>query len=139
MSYARKQRAVIGMLLVVAFWPLVHRALVARYDLNPWKFFGFAMYCVPTLEPQIRLHVDYGGRIEALDPSPRHFARVRFEIEAFKHDRGIWGDLATPDRIAQALFDVLTRVEGLEVEVIDPYFDLETSRIAVRRPRYRYP
>lgn len=127
------------LLLLVAVWPLVHRMLVAKYDLNPWKFFGFAMYCVPTLEPQLRLYVDYGGRVEELDLSPPHLAPVRFEVEAFKHDRGILGNLATPERVAQALFDVLTRIEAVEVEVIDPYFDLETSRIAVRRPRFRYP
>lgn len=139
MSGGIKRRAILALLLVVALWPLLHRVLVARYDLNPWKFFGFAMYCVPTLEPQLRLHVDYGGRVEVLDVSQPDFARVRAEIEVYQHDRGVWGDLATPDRVAAAVFEVLTRPESVEVEVIDPYFDRETARIAAKRPRYRYP
>jgi hypothetical protein len=120
-------------------WPLVHRSLVAEYGLNPWKFFGFAMYCVPTLKPRVSLHVDYGGRIEKLELGGAHLAPLRFEIEKFGRERGVWGDLARPDRVAEALFEVLTRAKGVEIEVIDPYFDLDTAKIAVYRPRYRYP
>lgn len=139
MSIERKKRVVVVLLLVLACWPLVHRALVARYDLNPWKFFGFAMYCVPTLQPQVRLHVDYGGRLETLDDSAPHFAQLRSEVLRFKHQRGIWGDLATPERVAEALFEVLTQAKAVEVEVIDPHLDSKSATIAATRPRYRYP
>ena len=83
--------------------------------------------------------VDYGERVEALDLSAPHFARARFEVAAFVKRRGVWGRLATPESVADSLFEVLTRAESVEVEVIDPFFDLETSKIGVTRDRYTYP
>jgi hypothetical protein len=138
LSLPRKKRLVLVLLALVALWPLVHRGLVARYGLNPWKFFGFAMYCVPSLAPQFRVEVDYGERVEPLDLTAPHFARARFEVAAFVQQRAVWGRLATPERVAEALFEVLTRVESVEIEVIDPYFDLDTSKVAVERERHRY-
>ena len=31
-----------------ALWPIGHAALVARYDVDPWKLAGWAMYTRPT-------------------------------------------------------------------------------------------
>ena len=47
MSPRAKARVVGTLLLLVAVWPLAHRQLVVRFDVNPWKLYGFAMYCTP--------------------------------------------------------------------------------------------
>ncbi len=47
MSYRAKQRVVAGALVVLALWPLAHVALVRALDLNPWNWFGWAMYTTP--------------------------------------------------------------------------------------------
>jgi hypothetical protein len=139
LSIQRKKKLLVLLLAIVTLWPLVHRRLVAEYGLNPWKFFGFAMYCVPSLTPQVRLHVDYGERVEKLDVGARHFAKLRFELASFVQDRSMWGRLARPDEVGEAVLEVLTSIEGVEVEVIDAFFDLETAKIAVERTRYAYP
>jgi hypothetical protein len=139
LTVGRKKGLLVLLLAIVFAWPLCHRVLVAQYGLNPWKYFGFAMYCVPSITPQVRVHVDYGERVERLDVSARHFARLRFELASFVQDRSMWGRLARPDRVGEAVLEVLTRVEGVEVEVIDPFFDLDTAKIAVDRTRYAYP
>jgi len=43
-----KRRLALALLAFVAAWPLVHRALVARFELDPWKHAGFAMYAAPS-------------------------------------------------------------------------------------------
>ena len=91
---------------------------MAHYGLNPWKFFGFAMYCVPSLPGTLR---------------------ARFEVAAFVQRRSVWGRLVTPERVAEALLEVLTRAESVDLEVIDPFLNLETSKIGVTRDRYVYP
>jgi len=139
LSIARKKRLVLVLLGIVLLWPLVHRALVAEYGLNPWKFFGFAMYCVPVVEPQVRLFVDYGERVEPLDASSPDFARLRLEMASFVHQRDLWGRVAEPDRVAAVVFELLTSAKAVEVEVIDPFFDTSSARIEVERLRYVYP
>ena len=47
MKIRTKRRLVVFGLAAFTIWPLVHRGLVARYDTNPWRLFGWAMYCVP--------------------------------------------------------------------------------------------
>ena len=44
MTLAGKQRLVFAVLALLAVWPLAHRVLVWRYDIAPWRFFGWAMY-----------------------------------------------------------------------------------------------
>ena len=41
-----RMRASSAALAALMLWPAVHFALVERYDIVPWKFFGFAMYAV---------------------------------------------------------------------------------------------
>ncbi|HSQ00629.1 MAG TPA: hypothetical protein VL049_25680, partial [Candidatus Dormibacteraeota bacterium] len=61
---AAKQRLVVSVLAVLALWPLAHRALVWRYDLDPWRFFGWAMYCTPRLPVDVSLFaVEDGARV----------------------------------------------------------------------------
>ena len=47
LSPAGKARLVGGIVLLIALWPIAHRQLVTRLDVNPWKLYGFAMYCTP--------------------------------------------------------------------------------------------
>ncbi len=47
MTFETKKRIVIGVLLVLAVWPLVHHVLVQTSGLSPWKGAGWSMYCVP--------------------------------------------------------------------------------------------
>jgi len=94
---------------------------------------------VPVVDPQVRLFVDYGGRVELLDTSSPDFARLRAEMAAFIRQRDLWGRLAEPDRVADVVFELLTSAKAVEVEVIDPFFDTNSAKIEVERLRYMYP
>lgn len=43
-----KQGLASGLLLLFIVWPIGHRVFSEVYLINPWKYFGWAMYCVPA-------------------------------------------------------------------------------------------
>ena len=73
MSLKTKTRIVVATLLVLAVWPLSHRAIVHMTDMSPWKGFGWAMYCVPK-----RLIAIQGNPTELLAEQP---AQVPIEVQ----------------------------------------------------------
>ena len=47
MNLELKRRLTAFFILAFALWPAVHYGLVLRFDVDPWKLFGWAMYSVP--------------------------------------------------------------------------------------------
>ena len=138
MTHLAKQRLTLIALLAFAIWPLVHRGLVASYGITPWKFMGFAMYCVPVMDPVIAVHAHYGERRVLVDPSEAHLRDLRREVARFKTFRTVWGELLTPDPIGELTKSVLTRADQIEVVVTEGYLDRDTWRLAARETIYRY-
>ena len=138
MTFRAKQRITFIALLAFAIWPLVHRGLVARYDITPWKFMGFAMYCMPTVEPLVDVYAHYGERRAAIDPQPAHMRDLRREIMRFVTFRRVWGKLLPPDRIGKLMPTVLTRADRFEVVVTEGYLDRQTWQLAARETTYEY-
>ena len=98
-STTAKRRIVLALLVVLALWPPVQHALVQRYGLNPWKFFGFAMYAQPRIIPIVDVYVfDEGGRRRPLLRPDEQRA-----VETFQLRREVWGELEAPDELARVL------------------------------------
>ncbi|MBX3024183.1 hypothetical protein KF840_04655 [bacterium] len=136
MTLAAKQRLVVAVLAVLAAWPLAHRALVARYDLDPWRFFGWAMYCTPKLPAEVRLFaIERGERVEvpvaSLSPPQRR------AVDALRDRRAVWGTLASPARAAAALLDARPDAAAVEVVVEKWYLDPATASIATHVEPFR--
>ncbi len=53
MTSRNKARVALALLLLFAAWPLAHRTLVVRHGINPWKLYGWAMYCMPSFESEL--------------------------------------------------------------------------------------
>lgn len=138
MTLAGKQRLVVAALAVLAVWPLAHRALVARYGIDPWRFFGWAMYCTPKLPVMLEIRTRRGDAVEevALRDLPREARRAVYRL---KKRRAVWGTLATPDRLAAALADARPDADGFEITVERWYLDPSTAYVAARRDVYAYP
>ena len=135
MTLAGKQRLVVGVLAVLAVWPLAHRALVWRYDLDPWRFFGWAMYCTPKLPTDVFLFAtEHDDRqavaIESLTPQQRR------AVSSLRKRRALWGTLASPDRAGAALLAARPQAESVEVLVSKWYLDPETSMIDTHEEKY---
>lgn len=137
MTLAGKQRLVVAMLAVLAAWPLAHRALVVRYDLDPWRFFGWAMYCTPKLPATISLFAIEDGVRQPVEI--RSLSRDgRRAIAVLRRRRSLWGTLASPDRAGQALLAARPDAEAVEVVVSKLYLNPTTASIDTHVETHRF-
>jgi hypothetical protein len=126
-----KRRIVVAGLVLFALWPAVHRALVAAFDVNPWKLGGWAMYTRPHFPPELRLYVLRGDgerEIARLTPWERTLA------DELAERRYTIGELASPDALARALLE-RTRGDGVAIELRTRFLDPVTARIGERVER----
>lgn len=137
MTLAAKQRLVVSVLAVLAVWPLAHRVLVWRYDLDPWRFFGWAMYCTPKLPAEVHLFaIEDGARVPVeLGSLTRAQRRA---VHALRRRRSLWGTLASPARAGAALLAARPGASAVEVEVKKWFLDPATATIDTHVEAYRF-
>jgi hypothetical protein len=126
-----KRRLVIALLVAFAIWPAVHRALVAAFDVNPWKLAGWAMYARPHFPPELRLYVLREG---ALRPLARLTPWEQTLADELVERRYTLGALASSDALSRALLE-RTRGDGVVIELRTRFFDTATARIGERVDR----
>ena len=129
-----KRRAVSALLLLVALWPLVHRGLVARYRIHPWKFGGFAMYTTHRRSLAIAVDAESGAPVDEQTLSERG----RAALAAFREERHSYGRLSVPDRAAEAVLLDRPDLDHLKLVVQLLWLDPETGRIASDHESYVY-
>ncbi len=127
----------VGLVALVALWPLAHRVLVAWLDFNPWKLGGFAMYTTATPPLVIDLFGLAAGRVLVLDPASLPI-QARLEHERFGRARHALGELARPAELAALLLQA--RPELSQVAVLVRRFSLDpaTARVVEERTQYTY-
>lgn len=129
---------VAGGLIALALWPVIHAGLAARYQIDPWKLFGWAMYAVPPIvETDIRVfeHLEPGWR-------PLHPSRVSAGEEAgltrFLVRHRALGMLVTPEDFARAYLARRPEVTGIAVEVALTVLDPVSAHLVMRPRRFVY-
>ncbi len=137
LRFETKKRIVFAALMLVVVWPLVHHGLVRRYEINPWKFFGWSMYCIqPGRLELLFFPVADGGE------SPKWYAGQPAEltdaIGEYLNRRRVWGLLLPPDEVASAVFDHAPRLNKVRLEVSETVMDTRTSRLGQRTHQYFY-
>ena len=140
--FSLKRRAVLLLLSLFAVWPVAHGYLVEHYSVNPWRLFGWAMYCVPTYEPQIRffgiVNNDRGERGRGEIEFPRHYPPAQVQLELFIRSRGQLGDLASAEVLAAELFDFYPKLDGLMIAISHPIYRSDSSRFEPEISRYSF-
>ena len=134
---AWKRRVVRGTLLLVALWPFAHRGLVARFDVSPWKFGGWAMYAAPT--PPVLVAVfrpDVGGW--RLVSRERFSPATQATFDRFEQARHALGDFHRPDALARAVLDERPDLAEIAIVVERMRLDPATARMTSRKARYDY-
>jgi len=105
-----KRRAVIVFLVFFTAWPLVHRALVAAFEINPWKLAGWAMFCVPNPSTKLRVQGVRHGLEVQVDLTDRD----RLELNDYNLRRGILGALEPrPTELAEAILARHPELDGV--------------------------
>ncbi|MGH7786113.1 MAG: hypothetical protein ACRERC_04555 [Candidatus Binatia bacterium] len=138
MTLTAKRRLVIAFLALFAVWPLVHRGLVARYHMTPWRLFGWAMYCTPKLPVRAEVYALRGGARERLNPNSIERRHLREAVFAFARRRGVWGEFEPPDRLARFVLRSEPGLDAVEIELEEQYLDPATSHIGARRSTHRF-
>ncbi len=115
MSPKRKARIVGSALVLIALWPLAHRQLVTRFDINPWKLYGFAMYCTPH-HVVVDIVDRSGSEPRRLEPEAFPL-RLRHAHERFSARRSTLGVLHAPDELARTVLETLPEVRAFSVAV----------------------
>jgi hypothetical protein len=126
-------------LMAFAMWPLIHRVLVARYDLSPWRFFGWAMYCQPKIPPVVDAYVDVDGvrlPLQQVLKEPREVSRARLQ---FIQRRETWGTLVRPDELSRRILEAVPKANMTEIVVRHLELDPSTAHLRAREYGYRYP
>ena len=115
MSPRAKARLVGTLICLIALWPIAHRQLVTRFDVDPWKLFGFAMYCTP--------HVVVVDIVDRSGEQPRRIEpaafppRLRRAYQRFAARRSTLGTLHAPGELARVVLDTLPEVRAFSVAV----------------------
>lgn len=127
-------------LVVLAAWPLVHYGVGQRGSFNPWKGFGWAMYCVPPWHFEVKVR-----QIDPPQMSPlgQQGAQLLQQVQReFLKTRGTLGPLAKPDKVAETIFYLGPNVSTIDVYVLKGHVDRKTAMYVEEWSyiyRYQYP
>jgi len=132
-----RRRLVIAILVLAALWPLAHRVTVLRFDLNPWKLAGFAMYATPAPPVLVALLYPVPGGFRSLD---RHTLSpsLKRQLEIFEMERHALGTLRRPDDLGHAVLRERRELSSLIIMVQRMKLDPDTARMTSRHDRYVY-
>jgi hypothetical protein len=134
---AAKARIALVGLVALLVWPPVHWRLVEKKALDPWKFFGFAMYCRPSIPPTLDAWLLVDGR--RADYPPRKWpATGSAALRAFLRDRQSLGTWRPPNGVAQVIFGMRPDADQILLVVRHPRIDRATGRITEDEFRYGY-
>jgi hypothetical protein len=132
-----KRNTVAALLAFTALWPLAQRGLVARFQVDPWKLGGFAMYATPTLPVLVAAFGGRTGGFVLLDESTLP-ADVRARLDRFRVERVALGRLREPRDSARAILAARPDLHGVVLVVQRTTLDPRTARTRAERERYVY-
>ncbi len=130
-------RVILAVIAFVAVWPLIHRAAVAAYDLNPWKLGGWAMYSV--VSPPV-LVVAFEPRGDGGIPIDRRELPVyaQHSLQQFEMRRHVLGNLHRPDDFAAQVLHARPVLSEVVVMVQRMVLDTKTATMVARTMHYTY-
>ena len=132
----QKRRALIALLIALAVWPFIHFALVQTHGINPWRFFGFAMYCVPRRLVFLDAFARVGDR-EA--PMPFPSSGPPPEVVDYIDRRWAWGPGLEPDGLATMILAAEPALTGVRIDVHHWEMQIDDHRYHRETFSYDYP
>ncbi len=128
MSLKQKTAAVTLLLIAFTLWPIVHYAVATGYFVNPWRLFGWAMYCIPIYKPQVRFFTLEGDqRLEIA--YPRGSRDNALAYQRFLSARPHLGTLLQPEGLAEVFFREYPELDQVIVHIIQPVYHYDSDRI----------
>jgi len=118
----------VGVALLI--WPMLQYGMVQTYHMNAWRFFGWAMYAVPSPVTYLSVHDDKGVKVDLSQPSIKKVA------VAFSAERVHYGDLLEPQALSSFLLTQEASWESVTIEVSTIFLDAASGSIKERKQRY---
>ncbi len=76
-SVGLKKRTTFLFLVTLSCWPFAHHAMVRTWNMDQWRFFGFAMYTAPKSRVRVLdVKVDWSGESDIGPAEERAFRRL---------------------------------------------------------------
>jgi hypothetical protein len=135
LTASAKQRVVHAALVAVVLWPCVQLALVARWDVSPWKLAGWGMYATPrfpTLGMEIWGRDADGTETQLTTPTPPEAAAATAYLESYRWLRA----LASQDDLTRAVFAARPAWTRLRIVVFRPDMRADTGMVEMRAAEY---
>lgn len=133
-SLAIKKAIVAVVLAIASLWPLAHRVIVPIFDLNPWKFSGWAMYTVPSPPPMAFVLKIEAGTVVPIEYTPL----VKRRLDEFRHRRRALGTLQRPTELARSVFEANPGLDEFIILVHKTNLDHKTALITLSKADYFY-
>ncbi len=134
MSLGAKRKLVTGILLVLALWPGVHLLLSSHYQIDPWEFFGWGMYALPSPQVHVRIEQLVDGRPLLVRPSDATLER----LDAFARERSRFGRFAELDVLGRDLLALEPQMQGIVVVLRRWELDRKTALFDFDETRHRF-
>jgi len=134
MSARVRRTMMAGCVLLVLFWPLVHLGLVAQAGVDPWEFFGWAMYSKPAARVQVRVEVEREGQTKPL----RAMGEMRLRVQAFARARTALGSFASPAELLAAVFESDETIDAVVIVLRDVQLDLDSAYLVGEEEPQRF-
>ena len=134
-----KKYSIVLLLLALLTWGLCHPVIVYFYDMNPWKLFGMAMYCVPQSQLSAIHFADTSSGERRLIPFPDKVSeQKRAKQLKYLSLRRHTGSLLAPDVLAEHSFELRPDLTRLEIVIVFWAYSLEESRMVKHSDGYLY-
>ncbi len=134
MSTEAKKKLVAVIVCIVALWPGLHLVLSARYEIDPWEFFGWGMYALPSPQVHIRLEQLVDGRPLIVRPSDETLA----QLEALSHARTRFGKFASIEDAGHEILALEPQMQGIVLVVRRWQLDHKTARFDFTEETHRF-
>jgi hypothetical protein len=129
-----KKRIYITVAVLLMAWPLCQHFLVRTYGVNPWRFFGWAMYAMPA--PTLRIDTWFTD-VPQSPPFQTH-PEYQQALKAFSERRAHWGGLEQPQELADILFKLEPKGHELHIRVATVTLGTSTSMLVEKTQTYRF-
>lgn len=127
-SLKQKTAAVALLLIAFSLWPIVHHVVATRYFINPWRLFGWAMYCIPIYKPQVRFFTIEGDqRLEIAYPGGSRDHALAYQ--RFLALRPQLGTLLQPEDLGEVFFRQYPDLDQVIVHITQPVYHYDSDRI----------
>jgi hypothetical protein len=129
-----KKKIVIAVLCVSFAWPIAHYATVRSLGLNPWNWWGWAMYTMPAPRVKARtVSLETGRDFDPRKATRENARRIQLAYLDYSGKQMELGALHEPEDFARTLLLAYPNESGVRIEVWRVVLDPKSGMVEERK------